>query len=247
MREALSRSVVLWSLGPVFGAVAAWLAFASPAPKIPIVETPLILAEHIRWGPWRTPLKDASRAMVDGAPRACSECHKLFTEYSTEGRELLQHQEIKMEHGTNKRCLNCHFGDDRGKLILHDGTLVAFDQASLLCSQCHGTVYRDWQRGMHGKTTGSWDKASGQQHRLECNECHDPHSPAFKPMAPLPGPNTLRMGDQNERGTHVERHQPLRTWSKGGHSTSPADNHPDEHPPLEPPPHPQNQPKERRP
>lgn len=217
MDAGAAKSLALWSLGPLFGAVAAWLALASPRADIPAREGRAIPAEEIRRGPWREPLKDASRAVVSGTQHACSECHKLFTEYSTEGRPLMQHQEITMQHGVNKRCLNCHFGDDRDKLILHDGTLITFDQASLLCSQCHGTLYRDWQRGMHGKTIGSWDQRGGQQRRLECNECHDPHSPAFKPMAALPGPDTLRMGDQSHRGEHAERHQPLRTWSNGSH------------------------------
>jgi hypothetical protein len=69
----------------------------------------------------------------------------------------------------------------------------------VLCAQCHGTTYRDWQRGMHGKTMGSWDKSSGKQRRLLCTECHNPHAPAYGRLAPLPGPRTLRMNAGDEK------------------------------------------------
>lgn len=207
-------SLVLWAIGPAFVAVGAWLALAGPHAEIPRGQVRNIPLEEIRPGAWRAPLSDASKSTVRGVTRPCSECHKLFTPSPVETRTLVQHKDVVMRHGMNVRCFNCHHAEERDKLVLHDGTLVDFDQTPRLCSQCHGTVYRDWQRGMHGKTMGSWDATSGKQIRLTCNQCHDPHSPAYKPVAPLPGPETMRMGDQKREAEREKRHTPLRQWSQ---------------------------------
>jgi len=119
----------------------------------------------------------------------------------------------------NTRCVNCHDVTNRELLTLRDGSTVAYAQTPLLCAQCHGTTYRDWQKGTHGKTLGSWKTDSASQRRLSCNECHDPHSPRYAPYEPLPGPNTLRMGMQAHEGGHGPERSPLRRWI---HSTSTA-------------------------
>ena len=150
---------------------------------------------------------------------------------ATEGnRALLQHKESVLKHGMNARCLNCHFGENRDKLVLLDGTLVDFGESPRLWSQCHGTVYRDWQRGMHGKTMGSWDAASGKQYRLSCSECHDPHSLAFPAFVPLPGPSTFRMSDQSLKGEPEHKHSPLRRWSEPENGPATEHEHKDEKP-----------------
>lgn len=204
----------VWLIGPGFLAVAFWLLYASPKAEIPRGPVNLVPLDQTKAGPRRSPLKDAADAHVGGVTRACSECHKLFTPSPVETRTLVQHKDIVLNHGINARCFNCHHAVERDKLVLHDGTLIPFSDAPKLCSQCHGTLYHDWQRGAHGKTLGSWDASSGKQRRLACNECHDPHSPAYKPYAPLPGPDTLRMGDQTRTEEHEEGHQPLRRWSQ---------------------------------
>lgn len=228
-------SWIAWLVGPGFVAVAAWLMVAPPRADIPRGEVHVPPREQIQPGPWRFPLLDAKKAMVQGQNRPCSECHRLFAPASDEnGRVWVQHKDIVLKHGINTRCLNCHDGSDRDKLVLHDGTLVEFGDAPRLCSNCHGTVYRDWQKGMHGKTTGSWDASSGNQVRLRCNECHDPHSPAYKPIAPLEGPTTLRMGDQKHHAEKPTKHAPLRRYSEsteessdhGGEHAEPATKHP---------------------
>lgn len=224
-------AMVIWAMGPAFLAVGAWLFFASPKAEIPRGEVHLVPLDQVKPGPWRNPLADAGKATVGGTAHACSECHKLFTPSPVENRVLMQHKEIVMNHGMNTRCLNCHYGADRDKLVLHDGTLVNFDEAPRLCSQCHGTVYRDWQRGIHGKTMGSWDVTTGNQHRLRCNECHDPHAPAYKPLVPLPGPSTMRMGDQTRDHAEEHKHTPLRQWSRPERAAPGESGHgtPDEH------------------
>jgi len=217
-------SIIAWLMGPAFVGVAAWLLLASPAAPIPVGTVHLVPLEQIRPGAWRTPLTDATRGVVAGTQRSCNDCHKLFTPSPVEPRTLVQHKGVVLSHGINARCLNCHSGADHEKLVLHDGTLVALSETPRLCSQCHGTVYRDWQRGMHGKTMGSWDASGGRQVRLTCNECHDPHAPAYQPLAPLPGPDTLRMGDQEHAGEGAHKHTPLRQWSQP-HERAPGGEH----------------------
>lgn len=237
MSAATDRSAwAVWLIGPGFIGVAAWLFYASPQAEIPRNPVNLVPRDQTQAGPRRAPIKDAADAQVGGVTRSCSECHKLFTPSPVETRTLVQHKDVVLNHGINARCFNCHHAVERDKLVLHDGTLVAFGDASRLCSQCHGTVFRDWERGTHGKTLGSWDAASGKQRRLTCNECHDPHTPAYKPFAPLPGPDTLRMGDQTRPEVHEEGHQPLRRWSRPDphaqpHAKDPHEGVPKEHQP----------------
>lgn len=223
-----NAAIVGWLIGPAFMVIAAWLALASPSAEIPIGEVRVVPREEFPRSAFRAPLTDAKNAKVGAMNHSCSECHKLFTESPVEKRVLVQHKDIVINHGMNTRCMNCHFGTDRDKLVLHDGTLVGFEETPRLCSQCHGTVYRDWQKGMHGKTLGSWDPQNEAHRRLTCNECHDPHAPAYTPMAPLPGPETLRMGEQpTEREGHGHKHSPLSTWSrpKGEHDEKKEGDH----------------------
>lgn len=65
-------------------------------------------------------------------------------------------------------------------------TEIAQADVVQLCAKCHGTIYRDWEAGVHGRQNGYWDAAKGEKTRLRCIQCHDPHSPQFKDMKPLP-------------------------------------------------------------
>jgi formate-dependent nitrite reductase cytochrome c552 subunit len=62
---------------------------------------------------------------------------------------------------------------------------VPFTESYRLCGQCHGDKYRDWRWGVHGKRIGNWD---GQKTYFLCVNCHNPHSPKFKPLKPMPVP-----------------------------------------------------------
>lgn len=110
----------------------------------------------------------------------------------------------------NNSCYGCHSQQDRNKLILKGDEEIAYADTPLLCASCHGTTFRDWERGMHGRTNGFWDKERGPQVRQTCTQCHDPHSPAFAPLAPLPGPNTRLMGEPVDQDAHHGgHHNPL--------------------------------------
>ena len=139
-------------------------------------------------GAVRGTLSDPPHVEIGGVMQKCSDCHALFASLEVTPSEVLQHTHIAMDHGLNGRCFNCHDQEDRNTLRLQDGTRLGFDRSSELCASCHGTLYRDWERGMHGRTTGSWDRTSPEHDRLSCVECHDPHAPAFGPIELLPGP-----------------------------------------------------------
>ena len=139
----------------------------------------------------------------------CSDCHNIFPPRASDTvRTVAQHREIVLKHGINTWCLSCHHSENRDAFVDQRGGEIPWDQPQLLCSKCHGPVYRDWQHGAHGRTNGYWDKAQGEQTRRKCIECHDPHQPPFAPMRPAPGPKTLRMGPQGSE-SHGEGRNPL--------------------------------------
>jgi hypothetical protein len=117
----------------------------------------------------------------------CSECHRDITPNSERRKLIDAHDDIVLEHDEEHRwCLDCHNPDNRDKLRLASGALIDFSESYLLCGQCHGDKYRDWRAGVHGKRTGEWN---GRKQYLLCVHCHNPHSPRFKPLKPMPPPN----------------------------------------------------------
>lgn len=119
----------------------------------------------------------------------CMECHRLLKEPRwTYERPMVEHTHIRLDHGANRFCLNCHHPTNRNAFVDYDGTEIPQDDPVQLCAKCHGVVYRDWKAGIHGRRNGYWDASRGEQTSLRCVQCHDPHAPAFKPLTPMPGP-----------------------------------------------------------
>jgi hypothetical protein len=87
-------------------------------------------------------------------------------------------------------CTSCHDLFDLDRLRMLDSSHLSFDESYRICSQCHSGQYRDWEAGIHGLQTGSWQ---GSQARRSCTFCHDPHVPGTPRVASLPAP---------ERPTH---------------------------------------------
>lgn len=117
----------------------------------------------------------------------CSQCHAGM-EPNPQRRELMFHTEIAetFDHAKEQRwCLDCHDAEKRDWLRSAAGSLISFEESYYLCGQCHGTIFRDWKAGIHGKRTGYWN--GKKEYRL-CVHCHNPHSPRFKPLTPLPPP-----------------------------------------------------------
>jgi hypothetical protein len=216
-RHGPADAVVVALIGPIFLVTALWFLVGRTPDDIPVTRPVAVSSAEIDW-PLRELMADPPTIQVAGFTKKCTECHSLFTSNPETPLRLNQHRNIVQAHGMNDRCFNCHDNLDRGRLVLSGGATIGFADAPRLCAGCHGTTYRDWQAGMHGRTVGSWDPASPQHTRLTCTECHDPHAPAFDPMMALPGPDTLRMGEQRVPVHDSQaRRNPLRQWSGGGH------------------------------
>ncbi|MCP5002837.1 MAG: hypothetical protein GY941_02655 [Planctomycetes bacterium] len=119
---------------------------------------------------------------------ACNECHRIFG--TVEGRKgrIAEHVDLKLNHGSNDNCMNCHHKTNRNAYVASDGKEIPSNRPEILCSKCHGIVYRGWKIGAHGRVSGSWNFDSGGIHILVCTECHNPHDPGFPRLAPMPGP-----------------------------------------------------------
>lgn len=229
-------------IGPAFFALAAWFLIGPDLLDIP--HTPIVVApaEAITTAPRRQTLSDPPTIVVNGFKRTCMDCHRLFPPREQTPKRLLQHKHIHLNHGINDRCRNCHNVQDRNKLVTYNGEPVSFNNVVRLCAKCHGPTYRDWQRGMHGRTNGYWDPTRGPVRRLRCTECHDPHDPrhpAMDPLTPLPPPHTIRMPEHEpvakaephlhdplrdalERFTELEQQQPSRQSAPAQASQTPG-------------------------
>jgi hypothetical protein len=203
----------------VFIALAAWFALdARAGHSLPIPPPSGVAEADLELGPPRQAL-ELPPAIQNGPFRqTCSECHDIFPSPELPRTPLIQHTHIVLDHGLNDRCYNCHAREDRDRLALYDGTTIGFEDVPRLCAQCHGPAWRDWQHGTHGRTSGFWDVTRGERVRLACTQCHDPHAPAFPAYAPLPGPNTLRMGHPSTGEEHDEPVNPLEKWKAHLHA-----------------------------
>ena len=123
----------------------------------------------------------------------CNECHRLFQNQPSRKQLVAQHTNLKLNHGSNDYCLNCHHSTNREAYVNHDGSEIPSDKPAQLCAKCHGPIYKDWQAGAHGKLSGTWNPAAPDATRLLCIQCHDPHSPQFPALVPMPGPAAGRV------------------------------------------------------
>ncbi|MBI4662470.1 MAG: hypothetical protein HY735_26940 [Verrucomicrobia bacterium] len=115
----------------------------------------------------------------------CMECHKLLAAKWHYERPMVEHRSVRLEHGNNRFCLNCHHPVNRNAFVDYDGSEIPEPEVVLLCAKCHGTTYRDWNAGVHGRRNGHWNVSTGPQTQLRCIQCHDPHQPKFQAMKPL--------------------------------------------------------------
>lgn len=121
----------------------------------------------------------------------CAACHSLRPskpENAKAGHLDEFHQGLWVAHG-QLSCISCHNpGDSYSSLRLADGQAIPFAESIVLCAQCHGPQYRDYERGAHGGMTGYWDLKRGGRVRNHCQHCHDPHAPNYPKFNPAPPP-----------------------------------------------------------
>ncbi len=122
----------------------------------------------------------------------CWVCHAMWTSIPQLSRLPVRfvHPEVKLNHGKNNRCFNCHLESNRNKYTSDDGiTGIMHTNVEELCGRCHGTIYKKWKDGIHGARRGRW-MVKGRFDRInfKCTYCHDPHSPRYeyKNFAPAP-------------------------------------------------------------
>ena len=122
-------------------------------------------------------------------PGNCFICHSVQVPDPNVIRPQFAHATIKLEHGANNRCFNCHHIYDRDSLAGDGESRIPFATPEKLCARCHGLIVKDWQEGAHGLRQGGWLIADGKSPiNYTCTECHDPHSPKFKYGIATPAP-----------------------------------------------------------
>lgn len=118
----------------------------------------------------------------------CNECHRVFDTDEKRKQRIAEHVDLTLNHGKTIHCLNCHHKTNRNAYTTNNGQEIPSDRPEELCSQCHGTTYRDWKAGAHGRAIGRWDGKGKGRNSLVCTECHNPHNPEFPQLVPMAGP-----------------------------------------------------------
>ena len=163
--------------------------------RIPLVDTNFISTATARMS-----AADLIRTGGDTSGLECYACHeknkppKLTLD--AEGNVIVPkaHDDIVMAHGRhhrNNNCFNCHDETNLELLQTRDGRHLKIADSPPLCGSCHGPTYRDWEAGVHGRTSGYWKRELGPIDRKVCTSCHNPHSPPFPSRPPAPGPHPL--------------------------------------------------------
>lgn len=141
------------------------------------------------------------RLHQDGDVYECSMCHDGFE--GDLGEEALQgaHAAITFDHGRNVFCLNCHHPKNSDAYDNFRDEEIPGDQPTQLCAKCHGLHYREWRQDIHGRVNLYWDKKYGEQVKLDCIQCHDPHRPKIPSMKPEPPPVLTRFDRNAPKGS----------------------------------------------
>ncbi len=200
MNETAKTGAALTGLSVVFLALTGLFLlnlWGRPAalPPIPLVDSAVTNTATVR-----VSAAELIRTGGDTSGLQCYACHdqKKPVKLEFDGNQNLvlpkEHDDIVMGHGQHNRnnnCFNCH---DEGNLELlqtRDGRQLKIEESTPLCGSCHGPTYRDWEAGVHGRTSGYWRRAVGPIKREDCVSCHNPHSPRFPSRAPAPAPHAL--------------------------------------------------------
>jgi hypothetical protein len=194
-------NAVLWSLSAAFLLLAGAFFLDIWGHPEPLPVIPLVGAEFTTNSPLRESYAELVRIGEDLSDFDCYACHERdkppVIKFDENHNVIIprEHSNIVMSHGRHNRnnhCFNCHDENNLELLQARDGRELKMSESTALCGSCHGPTYRDWDAGVHGRTSGFWDRNAGSQTRLECVACHDPHSPKSPSRKPAPGPVPLR-------------------------------------------------------
>lgn len=207
MEQADPGTGVAWAqlgflIGPAFFLVAAWFLQGPDLVEIPEAPARVVDPAQLPIEPPRKILGDPPVIHINEFDRTCMDCHRIFLNREPRQKRE-QHQHIKLQHGINAGCDDCHALEDRDRLVLRDGRTIPYTEIVSFCAQCHVDKIADWRLGLHGRRIGFWNASKGPHRKFLCTECHDPHRPRhpiMEGLQPLPSPNTLRMG---EPGSHA--------------------------------------------
>jgi len=168
-----------------------------PAKSEPI---PLVDLKFVETATARMSAADLIKTGGDTSGLECYVCHDkkkpVKLTFDAENNVVLpkEHEDIVMGHGGHKRnnnCFNCHDESNLELLQTRDGRQLKLVESTQLCGSCHGPTLRDWEAGVHGRTSGFWNRDMGAIDRKGCTSCHNPHAPPFPGRQPAPGPHLL--------------------------------------------------------
>lgn len=200
--ESKTRTTLLLLTVAFAGLAATFLANPSalpPRPSISLVDTNFLDQATVRRS-----YADLIAAKEDLSDFDCYACHEKSKppplRYDTNQNLIIpkEHSNIVMHHGSHERnnnCFNCHDELNLELFQTKDKRELKLSNSTPLCGSCHGPTYRDWEAGVHGRTSGYWDRSLGEYDRKNCVNCHNPHSPKFPGRKPAPGPHPLRGGE----------------------------------------------------
>jgi len=205
-----------------------WSGVEETAPQVPVRKPKVLDPNRPRVGEtavpdFDAPVRPAQPMFAAEAPdfevvpsqkdpdmHPCRECHAWAKSDYTPRRLKEPHDNFELKHGLHGKgkfwCFTCHHLEGDGGLVSVEGEKVDFDDAYLVCSQCHADQARDWVHGAHGKRVGNWQ---GDRQVLNCTACHYQHRPRYKPRAPKAGPR-VRAGLEDMNFGHGENgHAPM--------------------------------------
>ncbi len=196
----------LWAVAAMFLLLAVGFAFDLLGSITPVQQNMPVDRSYIEKKTVRDPLLEAPLYENAGFQYNCNSCHQHFNLSDKRGQRIAEHTQLSLNHGSNDRCMNCHNPQNLEAFVAHDGSTIEWQDSLQLCRKCHGPKYRDWAAGVHGRPNGYWDTGRGASVKAVCIACHDPHDPAFKPVAPAPGPHERRGAFPTEDTPDHEQH-----------------------------------------
>jgi hypothetical protein len=209
---ATNRVLALLTL--CFLALAAAFSLEVGGKPARLVAIPLVDTNFISTATARMSAADLQASGGDTSGLECYTCHEKDKppklKLDAEGNVIVpkEHEDIVMGHGRhhrNNNCYNCHDESNLELLQTRDGRHLKIAESPALCGSCHGPTYRDWEAGVHGRTSGYWKRDLGPIDRKVCTSCHNPHSPPFPSRQPAPGPHPLHSSDSPP--PQAERHE----------------------------------------